>query len=243
MKKKKLSLLRSLSLSLVVYLSMLSVMCNTTGPDEGSQGKVMAEETNDDNTNEVIKESKDSHPQDTAGLKVNSGNEDAKNNGDATTYTTTKISIGYANLNVGDGFSGIEIMEGAIITTSISAKVRTVTREQLISFIDSNTDLFSSEELALLKAHRGVKQPGYEAELLLAISGLKAADDTSNISAHNNTDIAALNELKESPRCKALHQIVGKDYLLTGKVTAVGLSMIPVIPAYFVPIFKVTFSD
>ena len=156
-------------------------------------------------------------------------------------FETAWLTNGYGRLFPDTGV-GVSINLGASVTTTISREVKCVTRETLIAFLETNAGMFTADQYEQTINHYSYTRPGFEAELLLGMLGLQLADDFNWFFNKNDIDISPTTPQSEA-FLNALNGLVEKEYRLSGPVTAVALSAIPVSPVFYVRVAKLNFVN
>ncbi|MBN2528186.1 MAG: hypothetical protein JXR76_17470 [Deltaproteobacteria bacterium] len=159
-----------------------------------------------------------------------------------TELNTTRLTNGYGQLFPGNGMGGVSINIGASFTTTVSRDVKCVSRETLIAFLNTNVDMFTPAQYEQILNHYSYINPGYEAELLLGMLGIQLANDFNWFFDKNDIDITSTTSQGEA-FLNALNGLVEIEYRMSGPVTAVALSAVPVSPVFFVRVAKLNFVN
>ncbi|MDS0525935.1 hypothetical protein NNC19_09620 [Clostridium sp. SHJSY1] len=158
-------------------------------------------------------------------------------------YSEFKITNGYGAV----AKTSVCLTKGAMTDIDVDVKVKCITQDELVEFIENNKNLFTAEEYNKITRSEEYKNGYSTATLLNGILGLKFASNSSNYwrtYTNVNAKQVTTTEDKNKQLLKYLHDMGQKNYRLRGELKAVGQSYIPITNSYcFVQVSKVQFED
>ncbi len=138
--------------------------------------------------------------------------------------------------------TAIGLQQGTEATIPIIKEIKCISQEGLISFIENNEQLFTSEDLEIIKNHKSYTERGLGADLFLGMLGVKFGEGFDYYNTEESIDISTRSE-EESAFLEAIRQLEETRYEMAGIRTAVGLSMIPASPKYWAKVTRIDFPD
>lgn len=168
----------------------------------------------------------------------------AKNINNFEDYSSFKITNGYGAVAKTDNIS---LTKGATTNIDVNVKVKCITQDDLVNFIENNKSLFTAEQYNQITQNWVYKNGYSTATLLNGLLGLKFETNATNAwSAYNNVNAKQVTTTKNEDKqlLKLLHDMTQENYHLIGELKAVGKSYIPISNIYcFVQVSKVQFED
>lgn len=154
-------------------------------------------------------------------------------------FDSFKISNGSGYV----GRAGVRLTIGAEADINIRMKVKTVTQDQLIEFIETHKDKLTADQYREISEDSSFKAEGMGASLFNCLFSAVYGDGSSDYFANARNKDVVLGEQEDRALLKELKDITEQEYVLSGNIKAKGLSYIPTEAYCFVEVTRIQFKD
>lgn len=154
-------------------------------------------------------------------------------------FDSFKISNGSGYV----GRAGVRLTVGAEADINIKMKVKTVTQDQLVEFIETHKEKLTAEQYSEISEDSSFTAEGMGASLFNCLFSVVYGDGSSDYFANARNKDVLLGEQEDKALLRELKDVTEQEYELSGTIRARGLSYIPTEAYCFVEVTRIEFKD